>query len=614
MPSSPPALAPAPDASDPRFLAYLNLKLREIGQPGRRPGRRRGAFAVCGAFSGRQPREGPRAGQPCLPGRPPDPELSLRLPGRGAPPADLDARPGSAGPGPGAVAAAPARRAPQPRSCPPTGSTRACCTTRAATAAPPRASSTSPRAGCRSPTTRRRCRAAVFGRLLDRALHPPPALLRLPFTAAEPRPGRVLRLPATCAPWSCPEVPGLQPAQAMEIRFFAPGALVANLDFVESIFGNAGDPDLPENDAGARSRALDRPHRLRHPGPAPERPDQEGARAAALGGRHRRASAATACAGRIRPKRTTTASPFKLTARDASGVIVTLISDNYFGYCKKEVKTQISFAANLFGRAEEEHAGGAIVFPSYDLGEEFQLSSYVPASAIRSPRRWPSSGTAPSFSPAAGRATASTRISCTCPQDARFDLPTPAHRLEGRGRSRADAQAPARPHLRPALGLQGRDGQARRGPPLAPARHDRRGAALPQALHGLRRRQVGDLQVDRRRDVHRPGVRQRPGPGPRAGRRDPPPRLRRPLPGSGPGQAPRPARPPPRALARIGRQAPQPQPGLHRRLQRLARLHPAVHPRPGAARQAAATSRNGATTGARQFTRRHRSTAGPATS
>ena len=36
----------------------------------------------------------------------------------------------------------------------------------------------------------------------------------------------------------------------MEVRFFAPGSLVSNLDFVESIFGNAGDPFLPENDAG----------------------------------------------------------------------------------------------------------------------------------------------------------------------------------------------------------------------------------------------------------------------------------------------------------------------------------------------------------------------------
>ena len=38
--------------------------------------------------------------------------------------------------------------------------------------------------------------------------------------------------------------------------------------------------------------------------------------------------------------------------------MVTILADNYFGYCKKEVKTQISFSANLYGLAEEEHAGG----------------------------------------------------------------------------------------------------------------------------------------------------------------------------------------------------------------------------------------------------------------
>jgi hypothetical protein len=38
---------------------------------------------------------------------------------------------------------------------------------------------------------------------------------------------------------------------------------------------------------------------------------------------------------------------FKLVCRDRRGVIVTLIADNYYGYCKKEVKSQISFAANL---------------------------------------------------------------------------------------------------------------------------------------------------------------------------------------------------------------------------------------------------------------------------
>ena len=56
--------------------------------------------------------------------------------------------------------------------------------------------------------------------------------------------------------------------------------------------------------------------------------------------------------------------------------MVTLIADNYFGYCKKEVKTQISYAANLYGLCEEEHAGGALAFPSYDLGEDFSLSEY----------------------------------------------------------------------------------------------------------------------------------------------------------------------------------------------------------------------------------------------
>jgi hypothetical protein len=42
---------------------------------------------------------------------------------------------------------------------------------------------------------------------------------------------------------------------------------------------------------------------------------------------------------------------FKLTCRDETGVIVTIIADNYYGYCKKEVKTQISYAANLYGFA-----------------------------------------------------------------------------------------------------------------------------------------------------------------------------------------------------------------------------------------------------------------------
>jgi hypothetical protein len=100
------------------------------------------------------------------------------------------------------------------------------------------------------------------------------------------RPGGVLRFAAP-APGRRAGGAGLHPDAAMETRFFVPGALVANLDFVESIFGNAGDPHLPENDAGARSRALDRPHRLHHPRAAPQRPDQTRTRPAAPRRGHR---------------------------------------------------------------------------------------------------------------------------------------------------------------------------------------------------------------------------------------------------------------------------------------------------------------------------------------
>ncbi len=217
---------------------------------------------------------------------------------------------------------------------------------------------------------------AVFSALLRRALNPPATFLRLPFTATAERPaGSFVSL--LLRPVVCPAVPGYGEERSMEIRFFAPGALVANLDFVERIFGNAGDPALPANDA-----ALDPAHWTGHTGCVILAPHLNSFTKRELGlpawadatERQRR----DGMCWRDAAEKYNDGGAFKLTARDASGVIVTLISDNYFGYCKKEVKTQISFAANLLGRAEEEHAGGAIAFPSYDLGEDFQLSSYVP--------------------------------------------------------------------------------------------------------------------------------------------------------------------------------------------------------------------------------------------
>ncbi len=70
-------------------------------------------------------------------------------------------------------------------------------------------------------------------------------------------------------------------------------------------------------------------------------------------------------------------SPFKITLRDERGVMVTILADNYFGYCKKEVKTQIGLSANLYGLAEEEHSGGALAFSTYSLGSRFLADARI---------------------------------------------------------------------------------------------------------------------------------------------------------------------------------------------------------------------------------------------
>ena len=209
----------------------------------------------------------------------------------------------------------------------------------------------------------------VFARLLELAFQPPAEDLRLPFTGNQPDPAECF-VSLLLRPLVAPEMPGHDSEKRMETRFIVPGGLVANLDFVESIFGNAGDPYLPENDPSLHpdtwtghtgavilaphlthvtKRALGMPHtddatdRQRRDGQCWSEPDElyNGGQA------------------------------FKVCARDARGVIVTVIADNYFGYCKKEVKTQISYSANLFGNAEEEHAGGALVYPAWNLGQQF---------------------------------------------------------------------------------------------------------------------------------------------------------------------------------------------------------------------------------------------------
>lgn len=219
------------------------------------------------------------------------------------------------------------------------------------------------------PADKMRVPLAVYLRLLQEALRPPPQLLRLPFTAHWPEPVETM-VSLLLRPLVCPAAPKVTPEKRMEVRFFVPGGLVSNLDFVESIFGNAGDPHLPANDA-----ALDVDGWTGHSGCVILAPHLTRLRKKDLGLPHvSRATDAERAAGMYWEDESELYNggrPFKITSRGMEGVMVTILADNYFGYCKKEVKTQIGYSANLFGTAEEEHAGGALAFATFNLGDRF---------------------------------------------------------------------------------------------------------------------------------------------------------------------------------------------------------------------------------------------------
>ncbi len=219
------------------------------------------------------------------------------------------------------------------------------------------------------PVDKKEVPKVAFARLLQAAFEPPHELMRIPYTANQTEKAEAF-VSLMLRPTVVPEVPGIINEKSMEIQFFAPGNLIGNLDFVESIFGNAGDPYLPENDA-----ALDAESWTGHTGCVILATHLVGLKKKDLGlphydnatERQRRDGMCWKDENEIYND----GNAFKITARDERGVVVTIISDNYFGYCKKEVKTQISFSANLYGLCEEEHAGGALAFPSYELGERY---------------------------------------------------------------------------------------------------------------------------------------------------------------------------------------------------------------------------------------------------
>jgi hypothetical protein len=213
----------------------------------------------------------------------------------------------------------------------------------------------------------------VFAELFRRSFDAPAENLTLPFTVGSNQSARAFTS-LLLRPMVCPQVPGVCTQKSMEVRFFAPGSLVSNLDFVESIFGNAGDPFLPENDA-----ALDTEHWTGHTGCVILAPHLIELTKKELGLPHFDEATARqrrdGMCWRDPHEKYNDGSGFKLTCRTEAGVIITMVADNYYGYCKKEVKTQISYAANLFGNVEEEHSGGAIAFASYSFGNEYQSDS-----------------------------------------------------------------------------------------------------------------------------------------------------------------------------------------------------------------------------------------------
>ena len=194
----------------------------------------------------------------------------------------------------------------------------------------------------------------TFAKLYAAAINPPEDLKLLPFTINQKEKAKTF-VSLMVKPIVSPKVPGVLREKRMEILFVAPGSFVSNLDFIESVFGNNGDPSFHSNDSGldidvwsghtgyillaphlSRMRKIDLG--LPHYDQATDRQRRDG------------------MCYRSEDELYNDGNAFKLTCRDRSGVAVTLIADNYFGYSKKEIKTQIGFAANLFGNVEEEHA------------------------------------------------------------------------------------------------------------------------------------------------------------------------------------------------------------------------------------------------------------------
>jgi hypothetical protein len=224
------------------------------------------------------------------------------------------------------------------------------------------------RGGLPVPLDKKEVPKITFAHLLNSAMNPSAELKLLPFTSKQEEKASVF-VSLLLRPIVCPEVKEVISQKSMEIRFFAPGSLVSNLDFVETIFGNAGDHNLAINDA-----ALDIDHWTGHTGCVILAPQLTQLKKKNIGLPHYDDASARqkkdGMCWKDKDELYNDGGAFKITCRDERGVVITLIADNYYGYSKKEIKTQISYSANLYGLVEEEHAGGAIAFPRGNMSDK----------------------------------------------------------------------------------------------------------------------------------------------------------------------------------------------------------------------------------------------------
>ena len=185
---------------------------------------------------------------------------------------------------------------------------------------------------------------------------------------------------------------------------------------------------------------------------------------------------------------------FKICCRDHRGVMVTIIADNYYGYCKKEVKTQISYSANLLrlvrrrARGRRDGLGdlrpGTGVLrrpngqPEEDRFEEGDAHSGRHGGSS-GPRRYAVDRRYPDIYYRAGEFGLSACAKATC----NGSMAGKSHDLT----LRADAA------LRASVRIPHPSGKARGGIDLAAGGHAAARHAVPQAVHGFGRRQIGDL-------------------------------------------------------------------------------------------------------------------------